>query len=428
MKDLRRPVLVVVPTSLVYNWMNETDKFIKTFEFEIFERKNQERLAQKITQCDENNPVFVIATYGLLTENEEFFSSIEWQIIIFDEAQYLKNISSKRTSTARLLNSDLKICLTGTPMENHYGEFFSLIDLILPGALGDYSKFRTRYMSVKPTKNDMDYIKLATHPLVLRRKKELILTELPPKVETPFKIDFNPKQQKIYRDLAITWNKNILDVIDKKGEANSQMEMLTALLRLRQVCSYPQLVPNVDFQDESPKEELLLNQVQQIVETGSSVLVFCHFKSSLFLAQKALEEKGLKTFAIYGDKKVSERKMILKSFEDHPEGSVLLMTLKTGGVGLNLTKASYVIHFEPWWNPAVEDQATDRAHRMGQVNSVQVYKYMMSNSIEERIQELKDTKKTAFNSLFESEGLEDVGEGIFNHSGLTQSDFHYLLG
>ncbi len=427
LRDLQRPVLVIVPTSLIYNWINETEKFTPTIKFEIFDRKNRDFLREKISNSDLDAPVFLIATYGLLTENEDFFTSIEWQFVFFDEAQSLKNISAKRTSTARLLKADVKICLTGTPMENHYGEFFSLIDLILPGALGDYSKFRARYIQGKPSMVDLDFIKLASHPLVLRRKKELILSELPSKTETPFKINFNNKQQKIYRDLAITWNKNILDVIDKKGEASSQMEMLTALLRLRQVCSYPQMVPNVEYTESSPKEELLIDQVQQIVGNGSSVLVFCQFKSSLHLLQKALEDQGIKVFFIHGDKNASERKKTLKEFEEFFGGSVLIMTLKTGGVGLNLTKASYVIHFEPWWNPAVENQATDRAHRMGQKNPVQVYKYMIADSIEERIQELKDKKKSAFDSLFEAENLELTGLGSFNHSGLSQSDFEYLL-
>ncbi|HXH73916.1 MAG TPA: SNF2-related protein [Bacteriovoracaceae bacterium] len=423
-KDLG-PTLIVVPTSLVYNWQKECEKFTPEIKLVTFDRSKKEEFKQTKDQQ------VILVSYGLITEHPDFFQAIEWDYVIFDEAQNLKNISSQRTTEARKLKAKHKIALTGTPMENHYGEFYSLIDLILPGSLGDYSAFTRRYIQGRPSALDLDFLKLATRPLILRRQKKFIMSELPAKTESIMKLDFEVSQKEIYRNVAMAWNDSIKQLVDEKGESKGQVEMLTALLRLRQVCSYPQLVPEINYAKTSPKEGALLAQVRSIVDSGESVLIFTHFKGTLDIITQKLEDQGIKNWAIHGSLSMKERKRVLTSFDEPTANGALVMTLKTGGVGLNLTKASYVIHLEPWWNPAVENQATDRAHRMGQTKSVQVYRYLMKDSVEERMEALKDKKKRAFDRLFEEavdlESTEDVKK-LPIRSGLSHTDFEYLLG
>jgi superfamily II DNA or RNA helicase len=420
------PTLIVVPTSLIYNWQKECEKFTPELALITFDRLKKEELSQS------SGSKIILATYGLLTEHPDFFQTNTWDYVIFDEAQNLKNIASLRTTEARKLEANHKIALTGTPMENHYGDFYSLIDLILPGALGDYASFNKRYIMSGPTPFEIDFLKSVTRPLIMRRQKKLILGELPDKTESIIKLDFEESQKEIYRDIAVSWNENIRDLIEQNGESKGhQVEMLTALLRLRQLCSYPQLVPHISYSKAAPKEKALLAQVQSIIESGESVLIFTHFKGTLDLITNRLESENIKTWSIHGSMSIKERKAVLTEFDRKESIGAVVMTLKTGGVGLNLTKASYVIHLEPWWNPAVENQATDRAHRMGQTKSVQVYRYLMKDSVEERMEVLKDKKKKAFDRLFDDaanlESTEELPKGPLK-GGLSYADFEYLLG
>jgi SNF2 family DNA or RNA helicase len=204
--------------------------------------------------------------------------------------------------------------------------------------------------------------------------------------------------------------------------------MLTALLRLRQVCSAPSSIPNVDYKETPPKLSLLMDNLKAIIETGESALVFTQFLGTFNLLAEAMKKEGVPFFAMHGKVGRKERESQLRQFQEYPGGAVMLMTLKTGGVGLNLTKASYVFHLEPWWNPAVENQATDRTHRIGQTKPVQVYRYIMSESVEEKIEILKSRKSSQFNSLFSDVENVDKEVGESGSLSLSQSDFEYLLG
>ncbi|MFK8137368.1 MAG: DEAD/DEAH box helicase [Bdellovibrionales bacterium] len=415
--------LILVPTSLVYNWMSESKKFTPKLRMLNFQSKEKE-ITENILNSDEQ--IVVIATYGLFTEHEEFFQQYNWNIHIYDEAQNLKNIVTKRTTAARKANAKFKLCLTGTPLENHLGEFYSLLDLCVPGSLGPYEEFKKLYVnpySIEPS--DMKFLKLKSRPLVLRRTKSEILKELPEKRVTVLKIPFSEKQMKVYRDVALSWNEKVKESIKEVGEAKSQMIMLTALLRLRQVCSDPDALPGVSFTESPPKVELLKDTVNSIVEAGESAIIFTQFITSLERIKSVLAKEGVKVFSIDGRSSKAKREETLRGFSEYEGGCVLAMTLKTGGVGLNLTKASYVFHLEPWWNPAVEDQATDRVHRLGQNRSVQVYRYIMEESVEEKIEKLKERKASYFKSLFDVEDNEPLEIGKFK--GLTQEDFEYLL-
>ena len=339
----------------------------------------------------------------------------------------MKNITSKRTTASRSVSAHFKICLTGTPLENHLGEFYSLLDLAVSGSLGELADFRDKF--VNPDTLDpaeVKYLKLKARPLILRRTKAEILKELPAKIESTIKLPFEQKQEKIYRDIALSWNEKVKGAILTDGEARSQILMLTALLRLRQACSDPGSIPNIKYTEQPPKLGVLLEALQEITESGQSALVFTQFLHTFERIKKILALNKIPAFSLHGGTSRPERERVLKEFQSCPKGSVLLMTLKTGGVGLNLVKASYVFHLEPWWNPAVENQATDRAHRIGQQRAVQVYRYLMKESVEEKIEILKERKSARFNALFAS--TENEKEISLSDSRLSQADFEYLLG
>jgi ERCC4-related helicase len=417
-------VLIVVPSSLIFNWQYEIEKFTPELEVLVFSGKDKDVIGRKLEHKEQ---VVVIATYGLLMEHEEYMNQYKWKVLIFDEAQNLKNITTKRTSSARSLTAQFKVCLTGTPMENHYGEFYSLVDLLVPGSLGKIDDFRRQFVnSEMVTREEMQDLKLKIKPLLLRRTKKEILDQLPEKQETKVSIAFEDRQKEIYRDIALSYNQRVQETMAAQGEASVQLQMLTALLRLRQACSDPAALPNVHYDKVPPKLETLLDSMQEIVESGESALVFTQFLQTLQHTAEILHNKGIPVFVLHGGIPTKQRQKILAAFNDTEGGAVLVMTLKTGGVGLNLTKASYVFHLEPWWNPSVENQATDRAHRLGQTKAVQVFRYIMHESLEEKIELLKERKDRKFQSLF-SNTEKDVEVSTGSNS-LSKQDFDILLG
>lgn len=416
--------LVMVPTSLTYNWASEAEKFTPDMPALIFSSKQPEQMLDFIQKHEHS---IVICTYGLLQENSQLFQQVEWASVIFDEAQNLKNITTKRTTAARQLRSNFKLCLTGTPLENHYGEFYSLFDLIVPGSLGELSDFREKYVNpVRVLREDIEFLKLKSKPLLMRRTKAQVMSQLPPKIETTIKLPFEEGQKKIYRDIASSYNEQIRSQIASVGEAKMQLQMLTALLRLRQACSDPSAIPGVKYDGEPPKITTLIEAVAQITQEGESALVFTQFLATFERIKRSLAGADIPFFDISGADSRMAREKKLKAFQEETRGSVMLMTLKTGGVGLNLTKASYVFHIEPWWNPAVENQATDRAHRIGQTSMVQVFRYLIKESVEEKIEVLKDVKAKRFDALFSVNETEGEALGPSGNT-LTQRDFEYLL-
>ncbi len=417
-------VLIVVPSSLIFNWQSEIEKFTAQLPLHIFSSKDRESIFKKLEAKEQ---MIVITTYGLLMEHESYLNQYHWKVLIFDEAQNLKNISTKRTSSARSLNAQFKICLTGTPMENHYGEFYSLVDLLVPGSLGKIEDFRRQYVNTDiVSKEEIADLKLKIKPLLLRRTKKEILDQLPEKQETKVSIAFEEKQMQIYRDIALSYNQKVQESLLTQGEASVQLQMLTAILRLRQACSDPAALPNVKYDRVPPKLEALMDSLGEIVESGESALVFTQFLQTLEHTAKLLRAQNIPVFVLHGGVPTKQRQKTLEDFNKVQGGAVLVMTLKTGGVGLNLTKASYVFHLEPWWNPSVENQATDRAHRLGQSKAVQVFKYIMHESLEEKIELLKGRKDQKFQSLFAaSESATEIGAGS---GALTKEDFDLLIG
>ncbi len=412
-------VLVVVPTTLVYNWRSEAARFTPHLKVEVFQKG-------ALASASRESPCVWLTTYGLMVEHEDALVDHPWSIVLFDEAQNLKNVSSQRATVARKLKAQRKFCLTGTPMENHFGEYFSLLDLVAPGSMGTWEEFRKRYMNDTMSTEDLSHLKRKARALTLRRNKDELLTQLPAKTQTTIVVPFLDSQLRLYRDVALSWNEKVQLSVGEVGESRSQLAMLTALLRLRQVCSCPSALPGVTFSETPPKISLLVETLVEIVSEGQSALVFTQFVETLSLVERALKEANVPTWTIQGSTARKVRENSIKEFGTMSGGGVLAMTLKTGGVGLNLTKASYVFHLEPWWNPAAEDQATDRTHRMGQTRAVQVYRYIMENSVEEKMEALKDRKRAKFSLLFGAEEAGAAPQATAN--ALTKADFDYLLG
>ncbi len=421
--------LLVVPPTLVYNWISESSKFIENLPILVFSTIAKEKI---IAELQKNSSQVILVTYGLLVEHEDLFTQFQWNVIAFDEAHHLKNISAQKTSAARKLTASFKICITGTPMENHLGDFYSLLDLVVPGCLGKRDEFMRCYAPKEnpPSIDDINYLRLKTKPLVLRRTKNDVFLDLPEKTETTHYLDFDIQQKKIYRDIATSCNDEILNIVNEKGEKASQLKMFSALQKLRQVCSDPSVLKNINYSGIPPKIEVLMNAIVELIESGESVIVFTQFIHTLNSISKLLEKNNIKFESIQGSTTRPARVRALKNFTESSDNMVLLMTLKTGGVGLNLTKASYVFHIDPWWNPAVENQATARSHRMGQTKNVTVYRYVMKDSLEEKIEILKDKKSKLFDNLLDSKIMSDEELNPESNSAsniISKDEFMYLI-
>ncbi len=444
--------LVIIPASLVFGWKKECEKFTPDLKLRIFEGRSE----FKTFETDESDPGVegsvdtskmtfdfsdadvVLCTYHLLTLYTDYFKNQKWNIVIFDEAQNLKTLSTKRYEAAKQIQSQFKMALTGTPLENHLIEFYSILNIVVPGSLGGLSQFKADY---NPEKKDfverVQFLKLKLKPLVLRRKKQEVLKELSEKSETTIEVPFIKKQKDLYKKIALSWNQTVQESVTQEGVGKSQMAMLTALLRLRQVCSDPAGIPDVKFPEVPPKLELVADRIEELVEEGHSVVVFTQFIATLQRVEGLFSEKKISFNVLHGSLSRKAREQALEDFNvEHSEGQgkVLLMTLKTGGVGLNLTKASYVFHLDPWWNPAAENQASDRVHRIGQKKSVFVYRLIMKESVEEKMELLKARKSKLFNDVFGDDffNLESsqkpAEESLARAVGLSKDDFDYLLG
>lgn len=405
-KNNHKPHLIVVPTSLVFNWVNE----IKTFypDFTV-----QEYTTTKMPLVFDSTDI-IITTYDIVRRDSKQLSSILFNVIIFDEAQIIKNITAKRTSAARLLQSDFKLCITGTPLENHIGEYYSIMDLAIPGLLPHYSEFKNSGSS------GADRIVAQTRPFILRRTKEIIARELPAKIESDVYFYMTEKQRSLYTRITQEVRSQVALAYKNKNKGQASIVALTALLRLRQICISPELVVHSKKPELGPKIEYLVEQLPGLIAIGHAALVFSQFTQCLDILEKELQAVGVKYARIDGSVSLLKRKVIIESFQKDKIVDVLLMSLKTGGVGLNLTRASYIFHVDPWWNAAVENQASDRAYRIGQKNTVMVIRLLMHHSIEEKMLVLKKGKQELFKAIVEGAG-EKIG------SSITHSDFDFLL-
>ena len=404
------PHLVVVPPSLIFNWESEIARFYPGLKVGVY--RGQGRCA-RFEGLD-----IVLTSYGVIQRDVEALSALTFNVIVFDEAQAVKNIHAETTGAVRRLKGRFKLTLTGTPVENHLGEYFSVMDLALPGLLGPYELFR-RGMG-REGNGFLETLIRRTRPFILRRTKDMIAAELPPKVETDLYLEMSPRQKALYVRTVAQVKSTVAEAYSSKAPGQARIIALTAILKLRQIClSSRLLLP--EGHDGSPKIDFLIEQLQELFAEGHSVLVFSQFTSFLDIVQEGLSQHGVAFSRLDGSTPVGRRKDLVESFQASLEPSVFLLSLKAGGRGLNLTRASYVFHLDPWWNPAVENQASDRAHRIGQVRQVTITRLLMRHSIEEKMMELKKRKLKLYRALLE-DAEQDAGGSI------GREDFEFLLG
>ncbi len=403
------PHLVVVPPSLLFNWENELARFAPGLRVVTYSGAKR--------SLEFGDADIVLTSYGILQRDADKLAEIPFHVVIFDEAQQVKNLLASTTTAARRLNGQFTLALTGTPMENHLGEYYAIMDLSLPGLLGSYEEFR-RKIDIRGF-GGIDTLIRRTRPFVLRRTKQMIADELPPRMESDLYLELTTRQRALYQKTVEEVRGTVAEAYQAKAAGQARMIALTAILRLRQICLCPSLF--IKGKVESPKLEALGDQLLELRDEGHSALVFSQFTGFLDIVQEGLKKRGLETLRLDGSTPVPKRKDLVKSFQESQGPRVFLISLKAGGKGLNLTRATYVYHLDPWWNPAVENQASDRAHRIGQTGQVTVTRLIMRHTVEEKMMSLKERKLKLYKAL-----LEDA-TGAAGGS-LTKADFDFLLG
>ena len=391
--------LIVCPTSLAYNWQDEFSKFAPQIATQIISGTPQERA--DLMQQSADVPVW-ITTYPLIRKDVDLYKAQIFDACFIDEAQFIKNPTSLGAKAVKAVQAKHRFALTGTPIENTLSELWSIFDFVMPGFFGRYRQFEECYE--KPILRDHDSVQMQKlrrkiRPFVLRRMKKEVLTELPDKIETRRMAEMGAKQRKIYESYLARIQMELAGD-EENTPGGNRMQVLAALTRLRQICCHPATFAS-NYHGGSGKLDLLMEQLPDILEGGHSVIVFSQFTSMLSIIAHELKQRNIPFFYLAGSTSAQERKREVKEF-NRGEVKVFLISLKAGGTGLNLTGADTVIHFDPWWNPAVEDQATDRAYRIGQKKTVQVIKYVMKDSIEEKIYELQKRKKQLSDQLIQA--------------------------
>jgi superfamily II DNA or RNA helicase len=411
------PSLVIVPTSLVFNWCAELDKFAPGLKYSAVIGNKEERLAilGRINDFD-----VVITSYPLIRRDIEQYETYGFRYCILDEAQHIKNPASRNARSVKEIKAETRFALTGTPMENNLYELWSVFDFVLPGYLFSYSRFNEKY--VQPASSEDGSAALADlsrqiRPFLLRRLKKDVLNELPDKIENTMLADLTEEQKKLYLAHLHDVKGEIDKEIAEAGFEKSRIRILAALTRLRQLCCHPALFVE-NYEGESGKMQLLEEILQESIEGGHRILLFSQFTGVLHLIRKRLEALKIAHLYLDGSTPVTERGYLVHSFNEGL-GKVFLISLKAGGTGLNLTGADTVIHFDPWWNPAVEDQATDRSYRIGQKKSVYVMKLVARGTIEEKILALQEKKRELIDAVIQP------GETLL--SKMTQEEIRALF-
>lgn len=393
------PTLIVVPLTVLFNWENEIKRFAPSLKVLSYRGQKSER--EEMTKNFTENDI-VLLSYGILLQDHLILGKIKWNYIILDESQKIKNPQTKTYQAVENLQADQRLCLTGTPVENSVMDLWSQFNFLNPGMLGDLKQFELRFgRNGHEGTERHDLLKRIIHPFVLRRKKEDVLSELPDRTDITQLVDMTENQQRIYQKWVQYYRDNVFQHIEQEGITRNKLKILEALTYLRQLACHPAIFDSsVDLMD-SGKVQLLEEMLEEILQEGHKVLVFSQFVRFLGLAKNLLINK--EWLYEYLDGSTRHREKIIRNFQENPSVKIFLISLKAGGLGLNLTAADYVIHLDPWWNPAVEQQATDRAHRIGQKNRVFVYKYIVKNSVEEKIMELQQTKRKLSEGLITSE-------------------------
>jgi SNF2 family DNA or RNA helicase len=371
--------------------------------------------AQDISQAD-----IVLSPYSLLPRDKERWLTQQWSIVVLDEAQNIKNAHTDAAQVAYELPAGQRLCLSGTPMENHLGELWSLFHFLMPGFLGSARRFKELYRTPVEKHGDTEILAALSRrvtPFILRRTKKEVLKDLPDKIETLSMVSLEGQQADLYETIRLATEKSVREALSNQGLARSQIQVLDALLKLRQVCCDPRLVPTEAARKvkQSAKLELLMEILPEMLAEGRKVLLFSQFTSMLELIEEELAKRKIQWVKLTGQSK--KRDDIIDQFTSG-QVPLFLISLKAGGVGLNLPQADTVIHYDPWWNPAVENQATDRAHRIGQTSQVFVYKLVASGTIEERMLKLQERKAQLTNSMLD--GAQMRKQPLFTEDDVAQ--------
>jgi SNF2 family DNA or RNA helicase len=406
------PSLAVVPRSLVFNWIEEAKRFTPKLRVLDYTGLQRGDLARQIDKYD-----LVITTYGTMQRDIVKLRNLRFDYAILDESQAIKNAHSQRAKASRLLIANHRLAMTGTPVENHLGELWSLLEFLNPGMLGTASVFQDISKKVTDDTEGLGLLRRALGPFILRRTKQQVLTELPPKTEQTLHCDLEGPQRKRYDELRTYYRAVLSERIAKTGMAKAKIHVLEALLRLRQAAIHPGLIDKESVDESSAKLDVLMEQLKEIIDEGHKALVFSQFTSFLAIVRNRLDRE--KIVYEYLDGRTRQRQERVERFQSDPACPLFLISLKAGGHGLNLTAADYVFILDPWWNPAVEAQAIDRAHRIGQERHVFAYRLIARDTVEEKIVELQQSKR-------------DLAEAIISADGnvlsrLTSEDLELLL-
>jgi superfamily II DNA or RNA helicase len=388
--------LVVCPTSIVTNWLRETARFtphLRTLDLTGTDR------AQKFAKRGEHD--LLVTSYAILRRDVEMYRTADFSLVILDEAQHIKNRGSQNAQAAKALRAERRLVLTGTPLENSVLDLWSIYDFLQPGYLGSAADFRERYetpLTKSPDARVMERLRQRVKPFFLRRMKGEVLTELPPKLDFPTLCELTDEQKEVYRAVLAQGRRDVFENSGKAGQGRDRLAVLTTLLRLRQVCCHLDLLPSGEtkraWKEPSAKLERTFELIDEAIDGGHRVLLFSQFVRVLHLLRD--EAKRREIAFCYLDGQTVDRQAEIDRFQNDSAIPLFFISLKAGGTGLNLTGADTVIHFDPWWNPAVEEQATARAHRLGQARSVSAYKLVAAGTVEEKIQALQARKRELF--------------------------------
>jgi SNF2 family DNA or RNA helicase len=387
------PALVVCPLSVIGNWINEVNRFAPSLQIRLLGTGGYNRM-QTVKHLQPGDVLFI--SYGLLQSEEKLLSQPVYATAVLDEAHTIKNFATKTSKATMQLHASFRVALTGTPVQNHLGEVWNLFNFINPGLLGDLQHFTDTYAK-SDDENARKRLKKLIAPFILRRTKTKVLDELPPKTEIVKKITLSDDEKAFYEALRRQAVENLSSSNASPGAKHFQA--LAEITRLRQACCNPALI-NAQLNIESSKLTTFLEIAGELIDNSHRALVFSQFVTHLAIVRDELDKRGITYQYLDGTVPATERERRVEKFQKG-EGELFLISLKAGGLGLNLTAADYVIHLDPWWNPAVEDQASDRAHRIGQTRPVTIYRLVAENTIEEKIIKLHNTKRDLAESLLE---------------------------
>lgn len=395
--------IVITPAAVIYNWQNEFAKFAPSLTLQVLDGSKAERRSLFTSSRDKD---VIITSYDAFKRDIDFYQEQHFNNEIIDEAQYIKNPQTAAAKAVKSVAADHRFALTGTPIENQLSELWSIFDFLMPGFLNNYSQFRKNYESPIIKRQDRkaeDELKKLIQPFILRRLKKDVLKELPDKTEHLVYTPMIGQQAKLYQARATRLVKHLQSQDDEEFK-NNRFEMLAEITRLRQLCCSPKLL-NADYRGHSGKVDQTMELIRDEIAAGHKILLFSQFTSALAILRQRIEKEQISDFVIEGKTKKSDRQAFVKEFNTYDGPAIFLISLKAGGTGLNLTSADVVIHFDPWWNVAAENQATDRAHRIGQQHNVSIYKMIAKDTIEERIIAMQKQKSELANAILSGDEI-----------------------